>query len=94
MAHVRRRVIVLANRAPFTHELSRGRVVTTRSSSGLVTALEPLLDAYTGTWVAHAAGSADTSVVDQLGEIDVPPANSQYRVRYVSNAGAGLLTMD
>ena len=75
---------MLANRAPFTHELSRGRVVTTRSSGGLVTALEPLLDAYSGTWVAHAAGSADTSVVDQLGGIDVPPANSQYRVRYVS----------
>src|SRR5688500_3308995 len=62
MADVRRRVIVLANRAPFKHELSRGRIITTRSSSGLVTALEPLLDAYSGTWVAHAAGSADTSV--------------------------------
>src|SRR5688572_20911550 len=84
MADVSRRVILLANRAPFKHELSRGRVVTTRSSSGLVTALEPLLDAYSGTWVAHADGSADTSVVDQLGGIDVPPANSQYRVRYVS----------
>ena len=84
MADVRRKVIVLANRAPFRHELSRGRVVTTRCSSGLVTALEPLLDAYSGTWVAHADGSADTSVVDQLGGIDVPPANPQYRVRYVS----------
>ena len=83
MADVRRRVIVLANRAPFTHEFSRGRVVTTRSSSGLVTALEPLLDACSGTWVAHAGGSADTSVVDQPGGIDVPPAKSNYRVRYV-----------
>jgi trehalose 6-phosphate synthase len=83
MADKRERVIVLANRAPFRHELSRGRVSVTRSASGLVTALEPLLEAYSGTWVAHAAGSADTCVVGQLGGIDVPPANPQYRVRYV-----------
>jgi trehalose 6-phosphate synthase len=83
MADVENRVIVLANRAPFKHELSRGSVVTTRSASGLVTALEPLLETYSGTWVAHAAGSADTSVVDGLGGINVPPANPRYRVRYV-----------
>lgn len=34
---------------------------------------------YSGTWVARAAGSADTSVVDALGGIDVPPANPRYR---------------
>jgi trehalose-6-phosphate synthase len=84
MAEVRKRVIVLANRAPFKHEWSRGRVIATRAASGLVTALEPLLETYSGTWVAYAAGSADSNVVDALGGIDVPPANPQYRVRYVS----------
>src|SRR5688500_3153846 len=83
MADIRNQVIVLANRAPFTHEQSRGGVIATRSASGLVTALEPLLETYSGTWVARAAGSADTTVVDQLGGIDVPPANPQYRIRYV-----------
>ena len=83
MADMRERVIVLANRAPFKHESSCGRVLATRSASGLVTALEPLLETYAGTWVAHAAGSADMTVVDELGGIDVPPANPQYRVRYV-----------
>jgi trehalose 6-phosphate synthase/phosphatase len=77
------RVIVLANRAPVRHERCGGRVVSTRSASGLVTALEPLLEKYSGTWVAHAAGSADTDVVDTLGGIGVPPANPRYRVRYV-----------
>ena len=84
MADVAQRVIVLANRAPFRHEWSRGRVTTARSASGLVTALEPLLEKYAGTWVAHAAGSADARVVDAFGGVDVPPANPQYRVRYVS----------
>jgi trehalose-6-phosphate synthase len=78
------RVIVLANRAPFKREQSHGHIVSTRSASGLVTALEPLLDAYAGTWVAHAAGDADLFAVDTPGGIDVPPANPRYRVRYVA----------
>jgi trehalose 6-phosphate synthase len=83
MADPRERVIVLANRAPVRRDWSRGGLVTTRSASGLVTALEPLLEAYQGTWVAHAAGSADARACDALAGIDVPPANSQYRVRHV-----------
>ena len=83
VGNVNERVIVLANRAPFKHELCGGRVVSKRTASGLVTALEPLLEKYSGTWVAHAAGSADADVVDTLGGIDVPPANPRYRVRYV-----------
>ena len=77
-------MIVLANRAPVRHDSTRDGIVATRSASGLVTALEPMLKTYSGTWVAHAAGSADTSVVDALGGVDVPPANPQYRIRYVS----------
>ncbi|HEY6123113.1 MAG TPA: hypothetical protein VIV63_00565, partial [Steroidobacteraceae bacterium] len=54
------RVIVLANRAPIRHDFdTSGRVVATRSTGGLVTALEPLVETYSGTWVAHAAGTAD-----------------------------------
>jgi trehalose 6-phosphate synthase len=83
MADAKERVIVLANRAPFKHELSGDRVTVTRSASGLVTALEPLLQSYSGTWVAHASGTADSHVVDGLGGIDVPPAKPQYRLRYV-----------
>jgi trehalose 6-phosphate synthase len=78
------RVIVLANRAPLTHEYSADGVVARRSASGLVTALEPLIATYSGTWVAHAAGSADSLVVDDHGGVNVPPANPQYRVKYVS----------
>jgi len=84
MKNVNERVIVLANRAPLRHDWSRGRVVTTRSASGLVTALEPMLDAYSGTWVAHAAGTADRMVADELGGLNVPPANPRYRIKYVA----------
>jgi trehalose 6-phosphate synthase len=78
------RVIVLANRAPFRHERATdGRVVVKRSASGLVTALEPLIESYSGIWVAHGAGNADTAVVDDRGGLNVPPASPQYRLRYV-----------
>jgi trehalose 6-phosphate synthase len=84
MADRKERVIVLANRAPLKHDRSGDRIVVTRSASGLVTALEPLLEEYSGTWVAHAAGSADWEMLDEPGGTNVPPANSGYRMRYVA----------
>ncbi len=78
------RLIVLANRAPYRHEHSGdGRVTLTRTASGLVTALEPLVVACSGTWVAHASGSADSFVADARGRIEVPRDQPRYRVRYV-----------
>ena len=78
------RVIVLANRAPFTHEYTRdGRIKLKRSASGLVTALEPLVRACAGIWVARGAGNADPACADDRDGLDVPPANPQYRLRYV-----------
>ena len=84
IANAWERVIVLANRAPFTHERTGdGRVSVKRSASGLVTALEPLVEACAGIWVAHGAGNADTAFADVRGGLGVPPANPQYRLRYV-----------
>jgi trehalose 6-phosphate synthase len=78
------RVIVLANRAPFTHERrGDGRISRKRSASGLVTALEPLVEACSGIGVAHGAGNADTACADDRGGLDVSSANRQYRLRYV-----------
>jgi trehalose 6-phosphate synthase len=78
------RVIVLANRAPIRHDFDAGgQVIAKRSTGGLVTALEPLVETYSGTWVAHAAGTADARHVGARGGLNVPPAKARYRVRYV-----------
>jgi trehalose 6-phosphate synthase len=78
------RIIVLANREPFMHDRTAdGGIVVRRSASGLVTALEPLVRACSGVWVAHGAGTADSVVVDQQNGLDVPPADPQYRLRRV-----------
>ena len=84
MTEAMQRVIVLANRAPLKHEWVDGEVSVTRSASGLVTALEPLLETYQGTWVAHAAGSVDRQMADGHVGIEALPANHSYRMRYVS----------
>jgi trehalose 6-phosphate synthase len=75
---------VLANREPIRHDRAAdGSIVVRRSASGLVTALEPLIEACSGVWVAHGAGTADRAVVDRRNGLDVPPASPMYRLRRV-----------
>ena len=77
-------IVVLAHREPFRHDRGPdGDIVIRRSASGLVTALEPLIQACSGVWVAHGAGTADRVVVDRRDGLDVPPANPLYRLRRV-----------
>lgn len=77
-------VVALANREPWQHDRDGdGGVVATRAGGGLVTALEPLIQACGGTWVAHGAGTADRLTVDRRDGLNVPPANPRYRLRRV-----------
>lgn len=77
-------IVVLANREPFRHDYTPdGGVIVRRSAGGLVTALEPLIQACSGVWVAHGAGTADRVVVDKRDGLDVPLANPLYRLRRV-----------
>jgi trehalose 6-phosphate synthase len=66
-------VIVVSNREPYIHERAAGRVRVTRPASGLVTALEPVMRACSGTWIAHGGGSGDRETVDRHDRLDVPP---------------------
>jgi trehalose-6-phosphate synthase len=51
--------------------------------SGLVTAIEPVLDACDGTWIAHGSGNADAEVVDNHDRLRVPPDDPRYTLRRV-----------
>jgi len=78
------RVVVVSNREPFRHERGpSGELVVSRTASGVVTALEPLLQACHGVWVAHGSGAADRDVVDVRDGVDVPPDQPAYRLRRV-----------
>src|SRR5258706_8483963 len=57
-------ILVVSNREPFLHVRTDEGVVVRRPASGLVTALEPVMRACSGTWIAHGSGSADHDTVD------------------------------
>ena len=54
-----------------------------RPASGLTTALDPMLRACSGTWVAHGSGDADRAVTDDRGRVRVPPDAPSYVLRRV-----------
>jgi trehalose 6-phosphate synthase len=78
------KVVIVANREPYIHHRTKdGTVVVRHPASGLVTALEPVMRACSGVWVAHGAGSADRQTADSAGRIRVPPGEEAYRLRRV-----------
>ena len=74
-------VIVVSNRQPYSHEKRDGGIEVAQPASGLVTALEPVLRASGGTWIAHGSGSADQEVSDADGCVGVPPESPSYTLR-------------
>ncbi len=78
------RVVCLANREPYLHQrLADGGIEVQHPASGLVTALEPVMRACSGTWVAHGSGSADHETADRHGRVWVPPDERSYCLRRV-----------
>ncbi|OIR19515.1 trehalose-phosphate synthase [mine drainage metagenome] len=76
-------VIVVSNREPYLHQRKGTHIEVQRPASGLVTALEPIMRACSGTWIAHGSGSADREVVDKHDRIAVPPEKPAYQIRRV-----------
>ncbi|MGH9307822.1 MAG: trehalose-6-phosphate synthase, partial [Vicinamibacterales bacterium] len=77
-------LLVVSNREPYSHEHdSAGRLVVTHSSSGVVNAVEPLVSACGGVWIAHGSGSGDRlTAIDREG-LTVPADAPEYRLRRV-----------
>jgi alpha,alpha-trehalose-phosphate synthase [UDP-forming] len=76
-------VIVVSNREPYIHEHGSEGVVIKRPASGLVTAVEPVMRACSGTWIAHGSGSADREAVDASDRVLVPPGQDDYWLRRI-----------
>jgi len=77
------RLVVVANREPFIHVYDGDEVRCLKPASGLTTALDPVMRACGGVWVAHGSGDADREVVDARGRIGVPPEDPSYTLRRV-----------
>jgi trehalose 6-phosphate synthase len=77
------RIFVVSNREPYMHVRQGREVVCTVPPSGLVTALEPVLRACDGVWIATGNGNADATTVDEFDRLRVPPDDPRYTLRRV-----------
>jgi trehalose 6-phosphate synthase len=78
------RIVIVANREPYIHDRAPdGSVRVLHPASGLVTALEPVMRACSGTWIAHGSGTADRDNVDRRDRVRVPPGEESYAIRRV-----------
>lgn len=77
------RFVVVSNREPYMSVFRAGKVACLRPASGMVTALEPVMRATRGLWVAHGSGNADRLSSDPEGKIMVPPEDPQFVLKRV-----------
>ncbi|MEP7050266.1 MAG: trehalose-6-phosphate synthase [Pseudomonadota bacterium] len=77
------RIVILANREPYVHEKVGEALHVVHPASGLVTALEPVMRACSGVWIAHGSGSGDRETVDSHDRVLVPPGEESYSIRRV-----------
>jgi alpha,alpha-trehalose-phosphate synthase [UDP-forming] len=75
--------IVVSNREPYVHSISGDRIVWRQPVSGLTQALDPVLRASGGTWIAQGTGDADRKTVDANDRVAVPPDKPEYTLRRV-----------
>jgi trehalose 6-phosphate synthase len=77
-------ILVVSNREPYIHTRNaQGGIDVRRPASGLVTAVEPVMRACSGTWIAHGSGTADRDCVDAHDRVKVPPDQPSYTLRRV-----------
>jgi len=77
------RLFVVSNREPYMHQHHGKEIEALVPASGLVTALEPILRACNGTWIAFGSGDADRETVDANDCLRVPPEEPEYTLRRV-----------
>ncbi len=77
----KRMLVAVSNREPYIHSRRGKSIEVQMPASGLVTAIEPVLKACGGVWVAHGSGNADREAVDDRDRIAVPPEEPSYTLR-------------
>jgi len=76
-------LFVVSNREPYIHNWKGDQIECVRPASGLTIALDPMMRACGGVWIAHGSGTADHETVDDNGRVRVPPESPQYELKRV-----------
>ena len=81
---IEKKDFVLASHSePYVHYLEGGKTKWHRAIGGLVTALDPVMQACGGTWIAYGTGSADREAANEDGTVKVPPEKPSYNLKRV-----------
>ena len=76
-------LIIVSNREPYIHK-KRGKLIRVEKPAGGVTsALDDIMKAVGGTWVAWGSGTYDREFVDDRDCVKVPPENPSYTLKRV-----------
>ncbi|HWB91552.1 MAG TPA: trehalose-6-phosphate synthase [Puia sp.] len=76
-----KKMVVVSNREPYMHIHSGKEIRCIVPASGMITAMEPILKACGGLWIASGMGDADRETVDEHDKIRVPPGKPEYTLR-------------
>lgn len=76
-------ILVVSNREPYIHVKGEEGIEVQHPASGLVTAVEPVMRACSGTWISHGSGTADREMVDRNDRVMVPPEYPEYTLRRI-----------
>lgn len=76
-----RKLIVVSNREPYSHRREGHDIRVVRNAGGLTVALDAVMQALGGVWIAHGSGMADRSVTDAHDRIACPPERPRYTLR-------------
>src|SRR5215471_14856991 len=87
-AQAGQQLLVVSNREPYVHRRDKGGRVVEKPAGGLVTALDPVMQEVSGTWIAWGDGEADFEVADAGGCVAVPPEAPRYTLKRVALAHA------
>ena len=78
-----KKMVVVSNREPYMHVHAGKEIKYLVPASGMVTAMEPILKACGGLWIASGSGDADKETVDKNDKVQVPPYEEKYTLRRV-----------
>lgn len=78
-----RTIFMVSNREPYIHTKKGGKISYYLPASGMATAIEPVMQACGGLWIAYGSGSGDKLVVDKQDKIKVPPDEPKYTLKRV-----------
>jgi trehalose-6-phosphate synthase len=77
----KKKMIVVSNREPYMHIHEGKEIKCIVPASGMITAMEPILKACSGLWIAAGTGDADRETVDKFDKVQVPPEEPKYTLK-------------